>query len=245
VRLHQENVDAGRSFGGAAGLYDRLRYTASDQVLAWLLSGHERGQVLDLASGTGQIARRLTRDFTGQEEERPLCCRAGSQSEAVRPRRLAPAVLPGRPARSFWAKGHRTWRPTREPLVAELGHPGLAQPDTHLRDVVLVNESSAMDPADDCHCFEYVPGAGGDAADRSSDRVVGQVLPQGKTVVMTGVGASLPIPGEQVRCWSSGGHGTGCLPGFIMGKIEAGPAGTEASCAGNRCRNLLVGGFHS
>lgn len=67
VRLHQENEDAGRSFGGAAELYDRLRYTPSDQVLAWLLSGHERGQVLDLASGTGQIARLLTGDFTGQD----------------------------------------------------------------------------------------------------------------------------------------------------------------------------------
>lgn len=65
--MHQENEDAGRSFGGTAELYDRLRYTPSDQVLAWLLSGHERGQVLDLASGTGQIARLLTGDFTGQD----------------------------------------------------------------------------------------------------------------------------------------------------------------------------------
>jgi ubiquinone/menaquinone biosynthesis C-methylase UbiE len=65
--LQQENVDAGRSFGAAAELYDRLRYTPSDQVLAWLLSGQEGGQVLDLASGTGQIARQLADDFIGQD----------------------------------------------------------------------------------------------------------------------------------------------------------------------------------
>jgi ubiquinone/menaquinone biosynthesis C-methylase UbiE len=64
--MPNEHVDAGRSFGDAAELYDRLRYTPSDQVLAWLLSGQEGGQVLDLASGTGQVARRLTDDFIGQ-----------------------------------------------------------------------------------------------------------------------------------------------------------------------------------
>jgi ubiquinone/menaquinone biosynthesis C-methylase UbiE len=65
--MRQEHADTGRSFGGAAELYDRLRYTPGDQVLAWLLSGQEGGQVLDLASGTGQIARRLADDFTGQD----------------------------------------------------------------------------------------------------------------------------------------------------------------------------------
>jgi ubiquinone/menaquinone biosynthesis C-methylase UbiE len=67
ARLHQENVNVGRSFGAAAELDDRLRYTPSDQVLGRLLSGQEGGQVLDLASGTGQIARRLTDDFIGQD----------------------------------------------------------------------------------------------------------------------------------------------------------------------------------
>jgi ubiquinone/menaquinone biosynthesis C-methylase UbiE len=65
--MPQEYVDAGRSFGGAAQLYDRLRYIPSDEALAWLLAGQRGGQVLDLASGTGQIAGRLVNNFIGQE----------------------------------------------------------------------------------------------------------------------------------------------------------------------------------
>jgi ubiquinone/menaquinone biosynthesis C-methylase UbiE len=65
--VRQEHVHTGRSFGGAAKLYDRLRYIPSDEVLAWLLSGQEGGQTLDLASGTGQIARRLADNLIGQD----------------------------------------------------------------------------------------------------------------------------------------------------------------------------------
>jgi ubiquinone/menaquinone biosynthesis C-methylase UbiE len=65
--MANEHADAGRSFGDAAELYDRLRYTPGDEVLAWLLAGQEGGQVLDLASGTGQIARRLSDDFAGPD----------------------------------------------------------------------------------------------------------------------------------------------------------------------------------
>lgn len=66
--MDQEHGDAARSFGAAAELYDRLRYTPSEEVLAWLLSGQDGGRMLDLASGTGQIARRLTDDFIGQDD---------------------------------------------------------------------------------------------------------------------------------------------------------------------------------
>jgi ubiquinone/menaquinone biosynthesis C-methylase UbiE len=65
--MPQEYVDAGRSFGGAAQLYDRLRSVPSDKALAWLLSGQTGGQVLDLASGTGQIAGRVADSFIGKD----------------------------------------------------------------------------------------------------------------------------------------------------------------------------------
>jgi ubiquinone/menaquinone biosynthesis C-methylase UbiE len=64
--MTQDQAQASRSFGGAADLYDRLRFLPSRDVLTWVLAGHA-GQVLDLAAGTGQIARQLTEGFTGDD----------------------------------------------------------------------------------------------------------------------------------------------------------------------------------
>ena len=58
MAFNDQHTAQARSFGAAAGQYDRGRPTYPDDAVDWLLPGGAR-KVLDLGAGTGQLTRRL------------------------------------------------------------------------------------------------------------------------------------------------------------------------------------------
>jgi SAM-dependent methyltransferase len=58
MAFNDQHTAQARSFGAAAGQYDRGRPTYPEDAVDWLLPGGAR-KVLDLGAGTGQLTRRL------------------------------------------------------------------------------------------------------------------------------------------------------------------------------------------
>jgi SAM-dependent methyltransferase len=58
MAFNDQHTAQARSFGAAAGQYDRGRPTYPEDAVNWLLPGGAR-KVLDLGAGTGQLTRRL------------------------------------------------------------------------------------------------------------------------------------------------------------------------------------------
>lgn len=55
------NKERSQAFGAVAADYDRLRPAPPDEAVQWLLGEHRWGAALDLAAGTGGVARVLAR----------------------------------------------------------------------------------------------------------------------------------------------------------------------------------------